>query len=85
MFLFNPSFLIKYYLQTECVRDEDYTKHIDEAVYFIAKLPNDMTIICDNNEEIQSNKNLVSVFSPTLRPLLYIPCCNYPVVFLHDC
>ena len=31
-----PSFLVKYYLQTECVLDEDYTKHIDEAVNFIA-------------------------------------------------
>ena len=83
--LFSPSCLVKYYLKTECVRDEDYTKHIDEDVNFIAKLPNDMTIICDNNEEIQTNKNLVSVLSPTLRPLLSTTCWNYPVLFLPDC
>ena len=83
--LFSPSCLVKYYLKTEFVRNEDYTKLIDEPFNFIDKLPNDMKIMCDNNEENQTNKNLVSVLSPNLCPLLSITCWNYPVFFLPDC
>ena len=33
-------------------------------------IPNDVTIISGDNEEIQSNKYILSLFSPTLRHLL---------------
>ena len=42
-------------------------------------------MISGDNEEIQANKYLLSVFSPTLRPLLSTPCCTSPTLLLPDC
>ena len=35
--------------------NENYTKHIDEAVNSVTKLPNDRTV-CENKEEIQKEE-----------------------------
>ena len=51
----------------------------------MAHISNDIRIITGDNEEIQTNKYLLSVFSPTLRPLLFTPCCTSPTRLLPDC
>ena len=52
--------------------DDDHKKHINEAVNsIVTNLPYDLTIISGENEEIQANKYLLSLFRPTLCPLLF--------------
>ena len=48
-------------------------------------LPKDATIISGDNEEIQTNKYLLSLFSPTLNSLLSSLCCISPTILLPDC
>ena len=47
-------------------------------------IPHDVSIISGDNEEIQTNKYVLSVFSPTLRNLLSSPLETYQNIFLPD-
>ena len=51
----------------------------------ISTLPDNVTIISGNKEEIQTNKYLLSLFSPTLHSLLSTLCCISPTIILPDC
>ena len=53
----------------------------------MANLSNDVKIISGDNEEIQTNKYLLSLFSPSLHSLLSTPCCTYAyqTIILPDC
>lgn len=64
--------------------DEQIEK-LFEALNSTPHLTNDVTIISENNEEIHTNKFLLSVFSPTLRPLLSTPCCTSHTLLIPDC
>ena len=44
--------------------------NISDAVTYMRNIPNDVTIISGDNEEIFSNKYILSLFSSTLRHLL---------------
>ena len=58
---------------------------VNETVKLIKEVPNDVTIISGENDEIQTNKYLLSVFSPTLHSLLSVLCCNSPTILFPDC
>ena len=52
-------------------------------------IPNDVTIVSGDNEEIQSNKYILSLFSPTLRhlfptssTLLFPECSTFSIKYL---
>ena len=47
--------------------------------------PDDLTIISRENEEIECSKYILSLFSPTLRPILATLCCTSPTLLLPDC
>ena len=47
-------------------------------------IPHDVSIISGDNEEIQTNKYLLSVFSPILRNLLSNPGDTSQIIFLPD-
>merc|ERR1712110_741563 len=62
----------------------DYQKYISLAVRStLTNLPRDLTIISGENEEIQTNKYLLSLFSPSISSLLLNACPA--VVLLPDC
>ena len=64
---------------------ENFEKNIAEAVKSIlTDLPVDVTIISGENEEIQTNKYILSLFSPSLSGLLFSSCCTSPTLFLPD-
>ena len=64
---------------------ENFEKNIAEAVKFIlTDLPVDVTIVSGENEEIQTNKYILSLFSPSLSVLLFSSCCTSPTLFLPD-
>ena len=52
------------------VGDDNYHNNISDAVTYMRNIPNDVTIISGDNEEIFSNKYILSLFSSTLRHLL---------------
>jgi len=60
-------------------------EHITEAINSLANLPNDLTIITGENEEVHTNRYLLSVFSPTIRHLLFASCCPSSALYLPDC
>ena len=65
---------------------EDFQKNINQAVRNIVRdLPLDVTIVSGANEEIQTNKYLLSLFSPGLSPLLSSSCCTSSSLILPDC
>ena len=70
------------YFQEE---DENHESLINETVKSLSKLQNDVAIISGDNEEIQTNKYLLSLFSPTLHSLLSTLCCTPPTIILPDC
>ena len=45
-------------------------ENINNAVQYMKNTPHDVTFISADNEEIQTNKYLLSLFSPILRNLL---------------
>ena len=47
-------------------------------------IPNDVAIISGDNEEIQTNKYLLAVFSLTLKNLLSSPMDTFHIIFLPD-
>ena len=47
-------------------------------------IPHDVSIISGDNEEKQTNKCLLSVFSPTLRNILATPLDTSQIIFLPD-
>jgi len=51
----------------------NHNRNLEEAVNYINSLPNDITIICENHQQISSNKFLLSVLSPTLRQIFSDP------------
>merc|ERR1719187_3102008 len=50
--------------------DATHYRNISDAVYFMKSIPDDVTIISGDNEEIQSNKYILSIFCPSLGQLL---------------
>ena len=70
---------------TRIVGDHHTRKQIDEIVNnIIPNLVPDLKIISGENEEIQSNKYLLSLFSPGLAPLLSSSCCSPTTFFFPD-
>ena len=68
----------------KCVKT-NYQKNINAAVNSsLTNIIKDVTIISGENDMIQTNKILLSLFSATLAPLLSSPCCNSPTIFLPD-
>ena len=65
--------------------DENHESHISETVNHISKLPNDVTIFSGDNDEIPTNKYLLSLLSPTLHSLFSTLCCTPPTIILPDC
>ena len=61
-----------------------YSENINNAIQYIKNIPNDVAIISGNNEEIQTNKLLLAVISPTLRNLLSSPLNTFQIIFLPD-
>ena len=61
--------------------DNAYHNNIKDAVNFMTNIPNDVTIISGDNEEIESNKYILSLFSPILRSAL----SNSSTLLLPDC
>ena len=59
--------------------------NINAAVKYTTKLLNDVTVISREGEEIQTNKYLLSLFSPSLRHFLSNPTCVSPTLLLPDC
>ena len=52
------------------VDDDTHHDNINDAVNYMKSIPYDVTIISGDNEEIFSNKYILSLFSSTLRHLL---------------
>ena len=52
------------------VGDVTHYTNISDAVNFMRNISNDLTIISGDNEEMQSNKAILSIFCPNLRQLL---------------
>ena len=69
------------------ITEDNYKKSINERIEsIVGALPQDLTIISGGNEEIQTNKYLLSLFSPDLFPLLSSSSfCTTPTLFLPDC
>ena len=67
------------------VDDGKHKHYINDAVKYYSELPDDVTIISGEMDEIQTNKYLLSLFSPSLRHLLSTPCCISPTLLLPDC
>ena len=65
--------------------DNNYRTRIKETIESIARThPQDVAIISGENEEIQTNKYLLSLFSPGLAPLLFSFCCSSSSLILPD-
>ena len=66
--------------------DDNSKKQVDETVNrIITNLVPDLKIISGENEEIQTSNYLLSLFSPSLSPLLSSSCCTTSTLFLPDC
>ena len=50
-----------------------HSENINYALQYMTNIPHDVAIITGDNEEIQTNKLVLSVFSPILRNLLSSP------------
>ena len=61
-----------------------HSENINNALQYMENIPNDVAIISGDNEEIQTNKYLLSVFSPTLRNLLSSPLDTFQIIFVPD-
>ena len=59
-------------------------ENINDALQYMKNVPNDVAIISGENDEIQTNKYLLAVFSPTLRNLLSSPLDTFSTIFLPD-
>ena len=46
-----------------------HNENINNALQYLKNFPHDVSIISGDNEEIQTNKYLLALFSPTLRNL----------------
>ena len=64
--------------------NEVHNENINNALQYLNNFPHDVSIISGDNEEIQTNKYLLSVFSPSLRNLLSSPLDTYQKIFLPD-
>ena len=65
--------------------DYDSKKQVNETVKtIVTNLDPDLRIISAENEEIQANKYILSLFSPSLSPLLSSSCCSPTTIFLPD-
>ena len=71
-------------VNTEEYFTTNHHKNITAAVNSTLSTP-DVTIVSGENDMIQTNKSLLSLFSPTLAPLLSPPCCTSPALFFPDC
>ena len=71
--------------------NETHYKNIDDATSYMRNIPNDVTIISGDNEEIRSNKYILSIFSSPLRTLLstsstilFPECSTFSIKYLLD-
>ena len=64
--------------------NEVHNENIHNALQYLKNFPHDVTIISGGNEEIQTNKSLLSVFSPILRNLLSTLFDTSQIIFLPD-
>ena len=61
-----------------------HDENINIALQYMKNIPGDVSIISGDNEEIQTNKYLLSVFSPILRNLLTSTCDTSQIIFFPD-
>merc|ERR1719495_1902763 len=71
------------------VDEATHYSNISDAVNDMKNISNDVTIISGDNEEIQSNKYILSIFCPTLRQflstsstLLFPECSTFSIQYL---
>ena len=61
-------------------------KHnLSQAVKYGEHFEDDVTIISGELDEIKTHKYLLTLLSPSIRPLLSTPCCIAPTLLLPDC
>ena len=61
-----------------------HIENINNALQYLKNIPHDVSIISGDNEETQTNRYLLSVFSPTLRHLLSSTMDTFQIIFLPD-
>ena len=61
-----------------------HEQNINNALQYLKSFPHDVSIISGDNQEIRTNKYILSVFSPSLRILLSAPLDTYQIIFLPD-
>ena len=83
----SPVFIVDFIdIKTDTSACSEHTVNINKAAnYLVNNEVTDMTIISGINQEIKTNKYLLSVFIPKLRPLLSNLCCTSPTLLLPDC
>ena len=66
--------------------DGVHSENINNALQYLKNIPNDVAIISGDNEEIQTNKYLLAMISPTLRNLPSSPLDldTFQIIFLPD-
>ena len=67
------------------VYEEIHKEQIQEAFEDVTQIPNDIIIVSEENEEIQTSKYLLSLLSPTLCSLIKVECCIKQKILLPDC
>ena len=68
------------------MHSDKYEDHIENLVSSLPTLTSDVTIISGDNEEIKTNKFLLSLFNPTLHSVLSTLCCSTSsTILLPDC
>ena len=61
-------------------------ENIIEAVNSaVTNIPPDLTIVSGEMDKINTSKNILLLFSPTLAPLLSTPYSTSPTLFMPDC
>merc|ERR1719186_522333 len=66
------------------VHGEIHRNQITEAFEELKYFPNDMVIVSKENEEIVTNKYLLTLFSPSLSSFFNTECCISQKIFLPD-
>ena len=79
------SYLVCGRMSSKSVDNNDvHSEHINGALKYMKNIPYDVSIISGDNEEIKTNKYLLSVFSPILKNLLPNPLDTSQIIFLPD-
>lgn len=66
------------------VNANDHQNIMKDAVKHLQNLPNDVTIISGDNQEVHTSKFILSMFSPNLHNLLSTPNSDYITLLIPD-